>query len=185
MGFEDKVVGSIRPFAESVEIVDYDPEWPRCYERLAARLRAALGGTLRSVAHKGSTAVPGLAAKPVIDILAEVADSAAESEYVPILERHGYHLRIREPDWYEHRMLCQRVGEGDPVSVNLHVYTEGCPEIERNLVFRDWLREHPEDRDRYAALKRELATREWRFVQDYAEAKTEFIEEIIAKARRA
>ena len=89
-------------------------------------------------------------------------------------------LRIREPDWFEHRVF-----KGPDTNVNLHVYTEGCAEIERYLLFRDWLRTHDDERDLYERTKRELAARDWRFVQQYADAKTEVVEGIIARAADA
>jgi GrpB-like predicted nucleotidyltransferase (UPF0157 family) len=91
--------------------------------------------------HVGSTSVPGLAAKPIIDILLIVPDSSDEPAWLPDLEAAGYVLVIREPDWYQHRCL-----KGPDTNVNLHVYSPGCPEIERYLIFRDRLRGHPEDR---------------------------------------
>ena len=124
--------------------------------------------------------MPGLAAKPIIDIVLAVADSAQEDAYVPPLQAAGYALRVREPDWYEHRML--RGGEKD---VNLHVFSAGCPEIDRMLRFRDRLRSNAADRERYAAVKRELASRQWRDVQDYADAKTDVISEIVGPSASA
>ena len=125
--------------------------------------------------HVGSTSVPGLVAKPRIDILLVVADPAAEASYAPALEAAGYTLRVREPDWHEHRMF-----SGPETAVNLHVFGPGSPEIERMLRFRDHLRTNTEDRERYAAAKRELAARHWRHIQDYADAKTEVIEAILS-----
>ena len=122
--------------------------------------------------------MPGLAAKPVIDIVLVLADSADESAYAPALESAGYALRIREPDWFEHRMF-----KGLDPEVNLHVYSEGCSEIDRTLLFRDWLRSNPADRDLYERTKRELASQEWEHIQKYADAKTAVVGEIIARAR--
>ena len=127
--------------------------------------------------HAGSTAVAGLVAKPRLDVLLAVADSADEPAYVPPLVEAGYVLRIREPDWYEHRVFRR----SDP-DVNLHVFSSGCVEIERMLLFRDRLRASREDRELYARTKRELAAREWRSVQDYADAKSGVVEEILARA---
>jgi Uncharacterized conserved protein len=104
--------------------------------------------------------VPGLAAKPVIDIVLAVPDSADEVAYVPPMEAAGYVLRIREPDWHEHRLF-----RGPDTNVNLHVFSEGCPEIERMLVFRDRLRSDSAERAQYERAKRDLAAREWKFVQ--------------------
>jgi GrpB-like predicted nucleotidyltransferase (UPF0157 family) len=111
-------------------------------------------------------------------MLLVVADSADERAYVPALEAAGYTLCIREPDWYQHRVF-----KGPDTNINLHVLSAGCPEIERILVFRDWLRANRSDRELYERTKRELARRDWRYVQNYADAKTAVIEEIIARAR--
>ena len=127
--------------------------------------------------HAGSTSVPGLAAKPVIDIVLAVPDSSDEGAYVPALEAAGYVLRIREPDWYEHRLF-----KGPDTNVNVHVFYEGCEEIARMLAFRDHMRVNDADRELYERTKRELAAREWEFVQDYADAKTDVVKEIVARA---
>jgi GrpB-like predicted nucleotidyltransferase (UPF0157 family) len=160
-----------------IELVDYDEAWPVRFEREAKRIRAALGVRALQVEHAGSTSVPGLAAKPIIDIVLAVPDSSDEDAYVPALEAAGYTLRIREPDWFEHRLL----KKADP-SVNLHVFSAGCVEIDRMLAFRDHLRTNEADRELYERTKRELAVREWVYMQDYADAKTEVVEEIIARA---
>jgi GrpB-like predicted nucleotidyltransferase (UPF0157 family) len=129
------------------------------------------------IEHIGSTSVPGLVAKPIIDMLLVVTDSADEATYVPTLEAAGYVLRIRETNWYEHRMF-----KGPDTEINLHVFSSGCPEIDRVLMFRDWLRRHAADRDLYARTKQTLAQKEWKYVQNYADAKTAVIEEILARA---
>ena len=163
-----------------IQVVDYDPEWPGLFRREAERIGAVLGERVVRLEHVGSTSVPGLAAKPIIDILLVVPDSADEPAWLPDLEGAGYRLVIREPDWYQHRCL-----KGPDTNVNLHVYSPGCPEIERNLRFRDRLRGHPEERAHYQRVKRELAELDWTYVQQYADAKTEVIEGIIARAREA
>jgi GrpB-like predicted nucleotidyltransferase (UPF0157 family) len=122
--------------------------------------------------------VPGLAAKPRIDILLVVPQSADETAYVPALEAVGYVLRIREPDLDEHRMF-----KGPDTDINLHVYSLGCPEVDRLRLFRDWLRTHTGDCEQYERTKRDLARREWKYTQQYADAKTEVIEEILARAQ--
>jgi GrpB-like predicted nucleotidyltransferase (UPF0157 family) len=171
-------VGEIAPLTEPIAISDYDPDSPRLYEREARRVRAALGERVLSLEHVGSTSVHGLAAKPRIDILLVVADSGDEAAYVPALEAAGYVLRIREPDWFEHRVF-----KGPDTDTNLHVFSPGCPEIERMLLFRERLRAHPEDRELYERTKRELASKDWKYVHDYADAKTDVVEEIIARAK--
>jgi len=136
-----------------------------------------LGRGALEIEHTGSTSVPGLAAKPIVDILLVVTDSADEGAYVPALEGAGYALRIREADWHEHRMF-----KGPDTDINLHVFSSGCPEIDRILMFRDWLRSNAADRDFYARTKIALAQKEWESVQKYADAKTAVIEEIVGRA---
>ena len=160
-----------------VTLAEYEPRWPDLFDREERRIRAALGETVIRLEHTGSTSVPGLAAKPIIDITLLVPDSADEAAYVPRLEAAGYRLRIREPDWHEHRLL-----RGPDTSVNLHVFSRDNIEFERMVGFRDWLRSHPEDRDLYERTKRALAGRTWRHVQHYADAKTAVVEEIMARA---
>jgi GrpB-like predicted nucleotidyltransferase (UPF0157 family) len=161
-----------------VTLVEYDPEWPLRFAREAACIRGALGDRVLRLEHVGSTSVPGLIAKPIIDMLLVVADSANEPAYVPTLEAAGYVLRIREPEWHEHRQF-----KGPDTNVNLHVLSEGSAEIERVLLLRDRLRSNQADRDLYARTKRELAARRWKYVQNYADAKSTVIEAIIAGAR--
>lgn len=165
------------PSSGPVVLVDYDPEWPRLFEREETRIREALGDAALQVEHAGSTSIPGLAAKPIVDILLVVADSADEAAYVPALEAAGYVLRIREPEWFEHRLL-----KDTSPSVNLHVFSPGCVEVERMLRFRDHLRQDVGDRELYERTKRELARREWKYVQHYADAKTGVVAEILARA---
>jgi GrpB-like predicted nucleotidyltransferase (UPF0157 family) len=157
-----------------IRVVDYDAEWPKKFEAHARVIADALGCAVQQIEHVGSTSVPGLAAKPIIDILVVVQNSADESSYLFRLEAAGYILRVREPDWNEHRMF--RTHEKD---VHVHVYSIGCAEIQRVLTFRDRLRINIDDRCRYEETKRELAAREWSDMDAYAKAKTEVIESII------
>jgi len=167
------------PEKREIVLAAYDPAWPAKFAHHAGIIAGALGGTALRIEHVGSTSVPGLAAKPIIDILLQVPDSADEAAYLPQLEEAGYVLRVREPDWNEHRML--RTPERD---VHVHVYSAGCPEIERVLAFRDRLRINADDRERYERTKRELAAREWDEMDDYAAAKSEVVESIIASSAR-
>ncbi len=144
----------------------------------ARRIQAALGDRVLLIEHVGSTSVPELAAKPRIDMLLVVADSADEPAYVPDLEAAAYALRIREPDWYEHRMF-----NGPDTAINLHVFSPGSPEIDRMLLFRNWLRSNTADRQLYERTKRELARVNWKYIQNYADAKTAVVEEILVRAR--
>lgn len=173
-------IGELQPLAGRICVVDYDPDWPRQFAAEADKIRAALGDRVLLLEHAGSTSVPGLAAKPLIDIVLVVADTADEAAYVPDLERAGYVLRIREPDWHQHRLL-----KGADPDVNLHVFPRDCEEVDRMLLMRDWLRANAADRELYAHTKRALAAREWKYTQHYADAKTAVVEAILARARAA
>ncbi|MEO6652827.1 MAG: GrpB family protein [Ilumatobacteraceae bacterium] len=160
-----------------VTLVDADPGWPATYELLRRRIVGALGERIVTIAHVGSTSVPGLSAKPVIDIVVEIDDAADEPRYLPAVQLVGFELRRREPDWYEHRVF--RLD--DPAS-NLHVFGVGCDEVARMLRFRDRLRVDAADRDRYEQVKRELAAQDWSTVQHYADAKSDVVTAILARA---
>jgi GrpB-like predicted nucleotidyltransferase (UPF0157 family) len=174
----EAIIGDVE--SPAIVVADYDPAWPERFRREAAKIRAALGEAALAIEHIGSTSVPGLSAKPIVDILLVVEDSSNETSYVPALEGAGYVLRVRERDFHEHRML--RTAAKD---VHVHVFSPGSPEIERYLLLRDHLRRDAEDRALYARTKRDLATRDWPSMQHYAEAKTEVIEGIIARAAAA
>lgn len=161
-----------------VEIVDYDLDWPQQFARLAAHVRNVLGPLLLLVEHVGSTAVPGLAAKPIIDINIVVPNSREEHAYAPKLHGAGYTLKVREPNWLEHRMF-----ERKAARANLHVFSSGCPEVERMRLFRDWLCHNSEDRALYMKVKRRLAAQDWIRIQDYADAKQDVIARIMTRAR--
>jgi len=167
-------VGTLEPHNAPIVLAVYDPDWPRLFGREADRLRSALGDEALRIEHVGSTSVPGLTAKPIVDILLVVPDSADEPRYVPQLVAAGYVLKIREPEWFEHRMF-----RGPDTLINLHVFGRGAAEVERLLRFRDRLRGDEAARDRYARAKQELARRTWRHVQDYADAKTTVVKEIL------
>jgi len=176
---EAMTIGELTPLTGPIVLVDYDPEWPALYAREEARIRGALVDRVLAIEHTGSTSVPGLAAKPIIDITMLVADVNDEAAWIPDLEAAGYVVRIREsePEWYDHRVL-----KGPDTNVNLHVFSDGCVELERMVGFRDWLRTHDDDRDLYERTKRDLVTRDWQYVQNYADAKTEVVEAIVARA---
>jgi GrpB-like predicted nucleotidyltransferase (UPF0157 family) len=169
-------IGKVEVHGKPIELVEYDPAWPRLYDGEAEKIRAALGEQAIGLEHAGSTSVPGLAAKPIIDIVLTVPDSADEDTYVPALEAAGYELTIRERDWHEHRLL-----KGTDPNVNLHVFSDGCPEIARMTAFRDHLRADQADRDLYERTKRDLARRTWTYTQDYADAKSEVVEDILTR----
>jgi len=163
-----------------ITLVDYDPAWPARFDAEASRIRGALGARAVTIDHAGSTSVPGMAAKPIVDIVLGVPDPTAEADYVPALDAIGYDLQFREPDWHEHRML-----KPPDRTVNLHVFAAGEPEIARMLRFRDRLRASPEDFALYLETKRALAAREWPSTQDYADAKSGVVEDILTRAAAA
>ncbi|HEY0636582.1 MAG TPA: GrpB family protein [Pseudonocardiaceae bacterium] len=175
---EAYTVGAPRMLNTTVHLDEYDPTWPARFERQARLVREALGDAVLTLDHVGSTSIPGIAAKPIIDMCLVVADTTDEDAYVPPLEAAGFVLNIREPHWHEHRAFRKRLEDGDDESVNLHVYQQGCVERERYFLFRDWLIAHPEDRELYERTKRELAARVWKHIQNYADAKTAVIEDI-------
>jgi GrpB-like predicted nucleotidyltransferase (UPF0157 family) len=142
-------VGERKAHNAPITLADYDPAWPKLFAHEADRIQAALGQGALRLEHVGSTSVPGLAAKPIIDMLLVVSNSADEPSYVPALEAAGYRLWIREPAWYEHRLF-----HGPETPINLHVFSAGCPEMERMLRFRDRLRGCQADREHYERTKR-------------------------------
>jgi GrpB-like predicted nucleotidyltransferase (UPF0157 family) len=173
-------VGAIRVHNGPIQLMDYSAEWPALFVREAKRVRATLGDRVLMLEHVGSTSVPGLAAKPIIDMILAIADSADEPAFVPAMESAGYVLHIREPEWHQHRLF-----KGPDTNINLHAYSFGCPEIDKMLMFRDWLRSNDADRELYERTKRELAKQTWKYVQNYADAKTSVVEGIVARASAA
>ena len=175
------VNGGPRP--ESVEIVPYDHAWPAKYALIAARIRSVLDTQTIGLDHIGSTSVPGLPAKAVIDIDLTVTDSADESAYVPALQSAGFRLVTRERGWHEHRLQTL-----DNPRVNLHVFSAECPEVIRHRMFHDWLIEHLEDRDRYCRAKLDGAAgarAAGESVFDYDQRKQPAIREIYARMFRS
>lgn len=170
-------VGELRPHNAPIELADYDPAWPQLFEREAARIRRVLGDRAVLVEHAGSTSVPGLPAKPLIDIVLAVPDTTDEPSYVPDLTAAGYRLTIREPGWFEHRLF-----KGPDTNINLHVHGPASPEVGRHLKFRDRLRADGADRELYQRAKRELAARDWTYIQQYADAKSAVVEEILGRS---
>jgi GrpB-like predicted nucleotidyltransferase (UPF0157 family) len=169
------IIGEIEQ--PTIVIANYNPAWPERFRQEEVKIVAALGEAALSVEHIGSTSVPGLAAKAIVDVLLVVEDSGDEASYLPAMEEAGYVLRVREPDFDEHRMF--RTPEKD---VHVHVFSAGSPEIERYLLLRDRLRQNEGDRELYAQTKRELAKQDWPTMEHYAEAKAEVVERIISRA---
>ncbi|WP_371413673.1 GrpB family protein [Plantibacter sp. PA-3-X8] len=170
-----ELVGGPEPVR--VELHDANPEWPERYREHRQRILDALETSTVAIEHIGSTSVPGLAAKPIVDIVVAVEDITAEEDYLDPLLAAGYVLRVREP---RHRMV--RTPERD---VHVHLYEQGAPEIDEYLLLRDHLRSDADDRALYERTKRELLGRSWDDMNDYADAKTEVILAIKARARAA
>ncbi len=167
-----------------IEVVDPDPDLARRSSRRSPTGSAGRSATKAlAVEHVGSTAVPGLPAKPVIDIDLTVADSADEPAWLPALEEAGFELVIREPWWHEHRCLTFE----DP-RCNLHVFSPDCPETIRHVLFRDWLRAHPDDLEAYRNAKlgaAQAANAAGEHVMDYNARKQPVIRAIYDRAFRA
>jgi GrpB-like predicted nucleotidyltransferase (UPF0157 family) len=173
-------IGERKPLRSTIYLAPYDPDWTKQFSLQAKQIRDALSERVLLLEHVGSTSVPGLSAKPVIDMVLAVSNSADEPSYVPLLEARGFVLRIREPDWFQHRLL-----KAPDIAGNLHVFSIRCEEIDRMLTFRDWLRMHDEDRRLYEETKRKLAAQTWKDTQHYADAKSEVVQEILGRARRS
>jgi GrpB-like predicted nucleotidyltransferase (UPF0157 family) len=167
------LIGGREPAA--LVISDYDAAWPSRFAELEARIRMALGDAALAVEHIGSTSVPRLAAKPIIDVLVVVADLEDEPSYVPALQDAGFVLRVREAG---HRMF--RTPERD---VHIHVCPSGDRAIRDYLDLRDWLRVDESDRALYEGVKRDLAQRPWSDMNHYAEAKSDVIQQVLGRAR--
>ena len=172
-----RVSGTVTPHNAQIYLAPYDPTWPAQYQAEAAKIRAALGDGVIALEHVGSTSIPSLSAKPIIDIVLCVADSSDEGSYVSALTAQGYRLHLREPEWEQHRVM-----KGDDPMVNLHVFTVGSPELTRMVALRDRCRTYPEELKLYKETKQALASQVWRHVQHYANAKGEVVEAIIARA---
>jgi GrpB-like predicted nucleotidyltransferase (UPF0157 family) len=164
----------------AIVIEEYDPAWPRRFEEFRAGIAGALGEQMLGIEHVGSTSVPGLPAKPIIDIDVLVEDTDDESRYLPALEALGYRLILREPWWYGHRMLVDDIED-----LHLHVWPRDAPEPIRHRLFRDWLRTHQDDRDLYARTKRRLSRETAERPADYNLAKNEVIDDIFDRIFRA
>jgi len=169
------LIGGIEKRA--IVVVDYDPAWPGQFQKHAEHISRALGARALAIEHVGSTSVPGLAAKPIIDLIVVVADAGDEATYLPNLVEAGYVLRVREPDWHQHRMF-----RTPQLDVHVHIFSSGCVEIARQLAFRDRLRKNAQDRQLYESVKRKLAQQDWPDMNAYAGAKTEVVEQITARA---
>jgi GrpB-like predicted nucleotidyltransferase (UPF0157 family) len=164
-----ELIGGIEK--RDIFLVPYDPAWPERFERERARIGSALGAMAMRIDHIGSTAVPGLVAKPIIDIDVSVTDADDDATYLPPLLEAGYLLRVREPG---HRMV-----RTPALDVHVHICTAGSDWERQHLLFRDRLRSDADDRAAYAKLKLRLAEQDWPDMNAYADAKGPLIEEIL------
>jgi GrpB-like predicted nucleotidyltransferase (UPF0157 family) len=164
------------PEKRDIVIEDYDPAWTARFEQVHAALQQALGPAAHRIEHFGSTAVPGLGAKGIIDVMVTVDDADDEPAFGPLLERHGFHIRVRQPG---HRMY-----RTPDLDVHVHILTEGSEAARIRLLFRDWLRHDESDRRLYEHTKRELARQDWAATNAYSEAKGAVVAEILMRAQR-
>jgi len=171
--------------ADRVDVVAYDPSWPELYEREARAIRAALpAGIDAAIHHIGSTAVPGLAAKPIIDVLLVVDAGAGWDRLVTPLESLDYVWWADNPR-SDHMFFVKGMPPfGQRRTHHVHVHTPG-PDVERRLLFRDALRSDPREARRYEDLKRELAARHATDRDAYTAAKGDFVAAVVARATRA
>ncbi len=162
---------------QTIQLNPYDEKWPALFEREKERILKILKDKALMIEHIGSTSVSGLMAKPIIDILLVVEDAGKEEDYMDDLCRHGYILRVMEPDFENHHMF-----KGPDTDIHLHVFSKGSKEIEKYLLFRNYLRLHDDARELYENTKKELAKKTWKYVQNYADAKSEVVQKILSDA---
>ena len=173
---ESPLIGGVEK--REIRIEDYDPRWQEIFAEHRARIGEALGDVAKSIEHVGSTSVPDLAAKPIVDVLVLVADSGDEGSYLAPMEAAWYVLRVRESEFHEHRMF-----RTPQLDVHIHVFSRRCPEVDRMLAFRDRLRANAEDLRLYEETKRKLAAQHWPDMNAYAAAKSDIVEQILAGSR--
>jgi len=171
-------VGEVQELNDKVILSEYNPQWPKDYETLKKKIQQALSHLDIQIEHVGSTSVPGLMAKPIIDIVLIVPDSRDELSYIPPLEEQNFWLKIREPDWFEHRML-----KSHDFQVNLHVFSRDCSEVEMMIKFRDHLINNKGDFLLYQKTKKDLSKRVWKYTQNYADAKSEVVRDIFSRIK--
>jgi GrpB-like predicted nucleotidyltransferase (UPF0157 family) len=165
------------PEAIAVSLEDYDEQWPSAFDEHRQRISDALAGAHIGIEHIGSTSVPGLAAKPIIDIVVTVDDITAEEDYLDQLLKAGYRLRVREPG--------HRLARTPTRDVHVHIFEHEHPAVDEYLLLRDHLRADADDRALYENTKRALLSQNWNDMNDYADAKTDVIVAIKARARAA
>lgn len=163
----------------TVIVVPYNPDWPRMYHEEASRLEALMGDQIIAIHHIGSTAIPGMSAKPIIDILVEVHDIDQIDDFNDSFIQSGY-LPKSEAGIPGRRFVIR--GDEENRSCHVHIFPRGHPDVARHLVFRDYLTAHPQEAQRYASLKEELATQFPTDIESYMDGKDGLIKELEQKA---
>lgn len=172
--------------ARHIVIEDYDPDWPLMYEREKKALLAAVGEYVERIEHIGSTSVPGLGAKPVIDMMIGVASlDTADAHCIEPIVTLGYEYLKRAEASMPNRRYFRKDDACGRRTHPIHLWQTDSDEWAAHILFRDYLRTNPGDRLRYERLKRELAKKEWETGSQYADAKSDFIADVLRKARRA
>ncbi|MCJ1384593.1 hypothetical protein MMC17_007711 [Xylographa soralifera] len=176
---------AFRTVTPSITILEPNPEWPQRFEEAKARIQNALGTLIVDIAHTGSTSVPGLPAKDIIDVDLTLKDATDEASYVKPLEEAGFRFLFREPQWHQHRFFVESWPKA--YHVNVHVWGPDSPEAAKHRIFRDWLRKTPADLELYAKAKREAAEQTavaGDSVMEYNQRKEKTIQEILGRAFR-
>jgi GrpB-like predicted nucleotidyltransferase (UPF0157 family) len=176
---------AFRTVLPSITILEPNPEWPQRFEEVKERIQKALGPLILDIAHTGSTSVPGLPAKDIIDVDVTLKDVMDEASYVKSMEEAGFRFLLRQPQWHQNRFFIENWPKA--YHVNVHVWGPDSPEVARHYIFRDWLRKTPADRELYAKVKREAA-RQTAIAGDspmgYTKRKEKTIHEILERAFR-
>jgi GrpB-like predicted nucleotidyltransferase (UPF0157 family)/uncharacterized protein YciI len=167
------------PEREKIELVPYTAEWETTFNAEAQHISDALGDTLHEIHHIGSTSIPGIVAKPIIDILPVVKDIQAVDRLTPSLEALGYEAK-GEFGMPGRRFFMKQ--ENGKRTFNVHIFEKGHPDVERHLRFRDYMREHPDEAAAYSNLKRDLVKKSPDDVEQYCWGKEDFVKAIELKA---
>lgn len=165
----------------NIHVVSYNPDWQQQYEHEAEQIKVVFGTLLVAIHHIGSTSVPGLYAKPIIDIMPVVRDIEQVEKYKEAMAALGYQAR-GENGIPGRRYFCK--GEDAHRTHHVHIYDPNNSEVTAHLNFRDYLRAHPDDAQRYGALKRRLAAEFTNDIYGYMDGKDALVKELIAKANR-
>lgn len=168
----------------AIVVSDYDPTWPRQYEEERARIEAALGAVALTIEHVGSTAVPGLVSKPIIDILVGVHDlQEARSIAIGAFARIGYRYMAEYEVWLPGEMLFRKTNARGLWTHHVHLMESSSPRWDELVLIRDYLRKHPHMARAYGELKTALAAAFCEDIAGFREAKGPFLRTVLAKAR--